>query len=125
MSVHTLDCRNQNIGELFGLGEFLSAPVKQCNRIHGFKLYCFRTSVLNDLYSKILAKTLSVYMQIYHFCVHLFNSNCGLWVTMLCSGGGAKTPRITVGVFSATKTSNMCLTCMHAHRYTQFNLFVS
>ena len=55
-----LDCRNQNIGVLFGLGEFLSALVKQCNKVHGFKLYCFHTCVLNDLCSKILAKTLSV-----------------------------------------------------------------
>lgn len=58
--VHMLDYRNQNIGELFGLGEFLFALDKQCNKVHGFKLYCFRTCVLNDLYSKILAKTLSV-----------------------------------------------------------------
>jgi len=64
-------------------------------------------------------------MQIYHFCVPLFHSHCGLWVTMLCSGGGVITLRITVGVFSPTKTSNMCHTCMRAHRYTQFNLFIS
>jgi len=60
VSVHTLDYRDQNIGEWFGLGEFLSALVKQCNKVHGFKLYCFRTRVLNDLCPKILAKTLSV-----------------------------------------------------------------
>ena len=55
-----LDYRNQNIGELFELGELLSALAKQCNKVHGFRLYCFRTCVLNDLHSKILAKTLSV-----------------------------------------------------------------
>jgi hypothetical protein len=109
------------------LGEFSSALVKQCDKDHGFKLSSFCTCVLNDFYSKILAKTVLECVNAKHIicCVHLFHSHCGLWVMMLCSVGSVITLMFTVGIFSATKASNISVThaCMHTDTHNLIYFF--